>query len=314
MAAARPLPDHAARMDRAGRMARWGAGWLGFALGGFFDGILLHQILQWHHLLSAVRSDGSGLDLRTQVLADGLFHALMYAIAALGLMLHLRGVRGGAERRGTPTAFASSFFTGFGLWHVADALLSHWLLGLHRIRMDVAEPLAWDVGWLLVFGLLPLAVGWVLKRRQQVSGRSDLRVSAPRSASGRSLPGLLPWLLITATLVAGWQAQRPPRPVDGRPTPVAVVLRPGAPAAPLLQAAARADARIVWVDADQAVWLLLPPPGADLRKLYRHGALYVAGAMLAAGCAAWMRGPAVADLAGARAGAKSPVPPADVRG
>lgn len=30
---------------------RWGAA-LGFALGGFFDGILLHQILQWHHLLS----------------------------------------------------------------------------------------------------------------------------------------------------------------------------------------------------------------------------------------------------------------------
>jgi uncharacterized membrane protein len=26
---------------------------LGFALGGFFDGILLHQILQWHHLLSS---------------------------------------------------------------------------------------------------------------------------------------------------------------------------------------------------------------------------------------------------------------------
>ena len=25
---------------------------LGMALGGFFDGILLHQMLQWHHLLS----------------------------------------------------------------------------------------------------------------------------------------------------------------------------------------------------------------------------------------------------------------------
>lgn len=27
---------------------------LGLSLGGFFDGILLHQILQWHHLLSLV--------------------------------------------------------------------------------------------------------------------------------------------------------------------------------------------------------------------------------------------------------------------
>ena len=27
---------------------------LGMALGGFFDGILLHQVLQWHHFLSLV--------------------------------------------------------------------------------------------------------------------------------------------------------------------------------------------------------------------------------------------------------------------
>jgi uncharacterized membrane protein len=28
---------------------------LGLGLGGFVDGILLHQILQWHHMLSSVR-------------------------------------------------------------------------------------------------------------------------------------------------------------------------------------------------------------------------------------------------------------------
>lgn len=47
------------------------AGWLlGFALGGFFDGILLHQVLQWHHLLSALQG-GPFDDLRVQLLADG---------------------------------------------------------------------------------------------------------------------------------------------------------------------------------------------------------------------------------------------------
>ena len=47
---------------------------LGFALGGFFDGVLLHQILQWHHLLSLV----PGMDdLRLQILWDGYFHAAM---------------------------------------------------------------------------------------------------------------------------------------------------------------------------------------------------------------------------------------------
>jgi uncharacterized membrane protein len=55
---------------------------LGVAFGGFFDGILLHQILQWHHLLSLIPAV---TDLRTQVLWDGYFHLLMYVLAMMGL-------------------------------------------------------------------------------------------------------------------------------------------------------------------------------------------------------------------------------------
>jgi uncharacterized membrane protein len=40
---------------------------VGFSIGGLFDGILLHQILQWHHLLSGVRRPWL-VDLRAQVL------------------------------------------------------------------------------------------------------------------------------------------------------------------------------------------------------------------------------------------------------
>ncbi|HZF78582.1 MAG TPA: DUF2243 domain-containing protein, partial [Rubrivivax sp.] len=35
------------------------AAWmLGIAFSGFFDGILLHQVLQWHHLLSGLDGEG----------------------------------------------------------------------------------------------------------------------------------------------------------------------------------------------------------------------------------------------------------------
>ena len=54
-----------------------GAFTLGFAFGAFFDGILLHQVLQWHHLLSLVQGD-LYRDIRMQILADGLFHAAAY--------------------------------------------------------------------------------------------------------------------------------------------------------------------------------------------------------------------------------------------
>lgn len=46
---------------------------MGLGLGGFIDGIVLHQILQWHHMLTSTESHPSttvaGLEANT--LADG---------------------------------------------------------------------------------------------------------------------------------------------------------------------------------------------------------------------------------------------------
>ena len=48
-----------------------------------FYGILLHQILQWHHLLSGFRDRGA--DLRSQVTADPAFHLAMYVLLLVDL-------------------------------------------------------------------------------------------------------------------------------------------------------------------------------------------------------------------------------------
>ncbi|WP_312128276.1 DUF2243 domain-containing protein [Brevundimonas sp.] len=138
----------------SGRGWAFWCGALGFALGGFFDGILLHQILQWHHLLSLVPAIA---DLRTQVLWDGYFHALMYVIASVALYRLWKLNRSGNGRN-----ILSPLLIGFGAWHVADAVLSHWLLGIHRIRPESSQPLFWDLLWLVVFGLLPMVAGGTL--------------------------------------------------------------------------------------------------------------------------------------------------------
>jgi Predicted membrane protein (DUF2243) len=54
---------------RSSHALQWAGYLLGFAMGGFFDGIL-HQVLQWHHLLSGVQRSGLQ-DLRVRILADG---------------------------------------------------------------------------------------------------------------------------------------------------------------------------------------------------------------------------------------------------
>ena len=60
---------------------------LGFGLGGFFDGIVLHQLLQWHHLVSGIVPDDTLAGLELNTLWDGIFHMAMYAITAIGLVL-----------------------------------------------------------------------------------------------------------------------------------------------------------------------------------------------------------------------------------
>ena len=109
---------------------------IGVGLSGFFDGILLHQVLQWHHLLSLVPGEPFR-DVGTQILADGLFHVVMYLITALGLWLLWRR-RAAVDEPGSWRSVAGGGLLGFGLWNVADVGLFHWILGIHRIRVNVS--------------------------------------------------------------------------------------------------------------------------------------------------------------------------------
>ena len=101
-----------------------GAFTLGFAFGAFFDGILLHQVLQWHHLLSLVQGD-LYRDIRVQILADGLFHAAAYLLATGGLVL----LWGGGRARPADRIVLGWAVLGFAAWQFADVTLVHWAIG-----------------------------------------------------------------------------------------------------------------------------------------------------------------------------------------
>jgi len=232
---------------------------LGLALGGFFDGILLHQVLQWHHLLSKVEAVR---ELRWQLLADGLFHLLMYALALAALArLWRRRAHLGA---GGPLLAAA--LAGFAGWHVLDALLSHWILGIHRIRVGVPDPLFWDLLWLGLFGGLPLMAACWLHRR-------------PSGGSGAGAATALGVVAVAAGAASLLPLSRPP-------AGSVVVFAPGIPPAHAYQALARLDARVRWVDPAGSVWSVewSGTPGAW--QLLREGALLAGGSPLAFGCIA----------------------------
>lgn len=250
-----------ARSSDSWRPLIWPAFWLGFALSGFFDGILLHQILQWHHLLSAVR----GGDLRFQILMDGYFHLLMYVVAAFGLYLLWRRRRA-FEQPGSSRGVLAYMLVGFGLWHVLDAVASHWILGIHRIKQDAANPLLWDLGWLIVFGLIPLAAGSWLRR----------------GGAGRAKPSVHVALIAILMLGAGYWASLPP---PGQRF-VTVVFAPSVSSADALDHVSAASETLAWFDGDGA-FVVTGVSEMEAMRLYANGALLVAGAGVPAGCFGW---------------------------
>lgn len=252
----------------------WGALLTGVALGGFFDGILLHQILQWHHLLSGITGSETAVDLRFQVLADGLFHLMHYVVALIGVVLIWRG-RDALRWPRTGRRLTGWALAGFGAWHVFDAVVSHWLLQIHRIRMDVDNPLVWDLLWVVPFGVGALAAGiWLLRR--PAHGAPPGNGGGPRVALSLAL----------GVLLAGPVAAIPPaNPLnDGMSL---VVFRPGATFADVVAAADAVDGRLVWTDESHGVWLIALGPDARASGLYRHGALMVSNAALGVGCLSW---------------------------
>lgn len=140
------------------RVLFWAAA-AGFGLGGQFDSILLHRILGWHHLMTLAAPDAGAL---AHAQWDSAFDTGMFAILVLGLsalLIHRAALVESAAR-----CLAGAVLAGFGLWHVLDAVLVHWLLGWHRIRPAAPTPLVWDLLWLALFGIAPLVLALPLLR------------------------------------------------------------------------------------------------------------------------------------------------------
>lgn len=147
------------------RPARAPAFLFGMGVGGFVDGIVLHQLLQWHHMLSRTESGNTktvaGLELNT--LADGLFHSAMWVLVVAAAALTVRARQQG--RLSPHWGFHSGLaLCGWGVFNIVEGLVNHQLLGIHHVRDDLGGPLAWDLGF-LVLSVMLVGAGWVLYRR-----------------------------------------------------------------------------------------------------------------------------------------------------
>ncbi len=140
---------------------------LGIGLGGFVDGIVFHQLLQWHHMLTSEGSypDTTVAGLETNTLWDGIFHAATWAAVLAGLWMLWRrsdswswGISG--------RAFAGWMLVGWGLFNVVEGIVDHHLLTIHHVREGVNNQWAYDAAF-LAFGAALIIGGWLFTRSEE---------------------------------------------------------------------------------------------------------------------------------------------------
>ncbi|BCH17376.1 DUF2243 domain-containing protein [Mesorhizobium sp. L-2-11] len=133
---------------------------LGLGLGGFFDGIVLHQLLQWHHMATSAGYPADSVEnLRFNTFLDGLFHAGTYLFVALGLIVLWRAGHK-SHLWWSGKLLLGTMLMGFGIFNLVEGVVDHQLLGIHHVNETVPRDqwIYWDVGF-LIWGALMLIGG-----------------------------------------------------------------------------------------------------------------------------------------------------------
>jgi uncharacterized membrane protein len=136
----------------------------GLGLGGFFDGIVLHQVLQWHHMLSSWYPVNTIENLELNTRWDGIFHSATYIFVLVGLFLLWRT----AQRRHlywSTKLLIGTMLLGFGIFNTVEGIINHHVLGIHHVNETVSKGqwVLWDIGFTFS-GVVMIIIGWPIMR------------------------------------------------------------------------------------------------------------------------------------------------------
>jgi uncharacterized membrane protein len=151
----------------------------GAGFGGLLDGILLQQIGQWHHTVSARLSPVTIDALQLNLLADGLFNLILWILVIAGVLMLYSSLR---ESGPVPSlrAFAGYLLIGWGAFNLAEGALNHHVFDLHHVR-DLPNPLpTYDWVYLVLAGIGFIVIGLAIR-----DGKSRAPAPAIERRSGR---------------------------------------------------------------------------------------------------------------------------------
>ena len=146
---------------------------LGVGLGGFLDGIVLHQLLQTHNMLSARLPKTTIPNIEINMFWDGIFHFFTWFMTAIGVAL-LFGAHRMPNVFWSGRAFVGALFLGWGLFNLIEGVIDHHILHLHHV-IEARGVSIFDYMFLLS-GVVFMVRGWLAIR----SGRAENPPAAAR--------------------------------------------------------------------------------------------------------------------------------------
>jgi uncharacterized membrane protein len=134
---------------------------LGLGFGGFADGIVLHQILGWHHLIcvTAHCQSKSIAQLELQNTQDGFFHLALWFVLLVGTAMLFRAGRTDSSWSGR--TLSGSMLAGWGLFNFVEGIVDHHILKIHHVLPGHPNQVWFDLLFLatgLAFFLMGLRV------------------------------------------------------------------------------------------------------------------------------------------------------------
>jgi uncharacterized membrane protein len=133
---------------------------LGIGLGGFIDGIWLHQILQWHEMLSNKVTVDTVIGKSVNMFWDGVFHFFCLLVVLTGVIL-LWKLLFRTDINRSKKLFSGGLLLGWGLFNLIEGVIDHHLLKLHYVRQVSGNPDFWNLLFLVV-SVVMLIIGGIL--------------------------------------------------------------------------------------------------------------------------------------------------------
>jgi uncharacterized membrane protein len=136
---------------------------LGLGLGGFIDGIALHQIAQWHNMGSAILPPHTMEAMSQNMVWDGLFHLATLGITIIGVFM----LWAAAHHRDIPDTargLIGEMLVGWGLFNLVEGVIDHHVLNLHHVRDLPVHVPVYDWMFLGFGGLGLILIGRLMMR------------------------------------------------------------------------------------------------------------------------------------------------------